>query len=270
MTGVIAPLITHRNLVYQLTLRDVMTRYRGSMLGILWAVLQPVLLLFIYTFVFTQIFQARWMNVPGTPDAGSEVGFALILFMGMIVHGFFAECLTRAPALVTGNANYVKKVVFPLEILPWVALNSVMFHTLINCAVFLLFLVIFGATVHPTIIALPIVFIPLILVTIGCMWLVAAVGVYIRDITYVVTFVVSLLMFLSPVFYPLAAVPEKFRGLLHLNPLTFFIEQARDVALWGKWPDWIGLGIWLVIGAVFAYLALRWFEHARKGFADVL
>jgi lipopolysaccharide transport system permease protein len=267
MTGVITPLVAHRNLVYQLTLRDITARYRGSALGIVWAVLQPVLLMLIYTFVFTQIFKARWAGLSGAPD---EAGFALVLFMGMIVHGFFAECLARAPALVTGNANYVKKVVFPLEILPWVALNAVLFHTVLNCGVFVLFLLASGVSLHATIIALPLVFVPLILVTIACMWLIAAIGVYLRDVTYVVTFVTSLLLFLSPVFYPLSAVPEKFRVWLALNPLTFFIEQARDVALWGKWPDWVGLGIWLVVGGVFAYLALRWFEHARKGFADVL
>jgi lipopolysaccharide transport system permease protein len=267
MTGVITPLITHRNLVYQLTLRDILARYRGSLLGVLWALLQPILMLLIYTFVFTQIFQARWM---GTPGAATEAGFALVLFMGMIVHGFFAECLGRAPGLITENANYVKKVVFPLEILPWVALNAVLLHTLIYCMVFVIFLAVSGASVHVTVIALPLVFVPLILFTIGFMWLIAALGVFLRDVTYVVTFITSLLLFLSPVFYPLAIVPERFRGLIAANPLTFFIEQARDVSLWGKWPDWVLLGVWLAITALFAYLALRWFEHARKGFADVL
>lgn len=267
MTGVIAPLVTHRNLVYQLTRRDILARYRGSMLDILWSVLQPILMLLVYTFVFTQIFQARWMGANGSPTAPS---FALVLFIGMIIHGFFSDCLNRAPALVTGNANYVKKVVFPLEILPWVALNAALFHTAIYALVFLVFLLISGQGVPVTIVALPVIFIPLILVIIGCMWLIAAVGVYLRDVSYVVMFVTNLLLFLSPVFYPLSAVPERFRGVMALNPLTFFIEQARDVALWGKWPDWILLAAWLAFGMVFAYLALRWFEHARKGFADVL
>jgi lipopolysaccharide transport system permease protein len=267
VTGVISPLITHRNVVYELTLRDILARYRGSLLGILWALLQPILMLLIYTFVFTQIFQARWMSTPG---AAAETGFALVLFMGMIVHGFFAECVNRAPSLITENANYVKKVVFPLEILPWVALNSVFVHTLMYFVVFLAFLAMSGASVPVTIIALPLVFVPLILFTIGFMWLIAAVGVFLRDVTYVVTFLTSLLLFLSPVFYPLAIVPDRFRGLIAANPLTFFIEQARNVSLWGRWPDWLSLGIWLAATALFAYLSLRWFEHARKGFADVL
>jgi len=255
----------HRRLVVQLTKREIAARYRGSMLGILWALLNPMLLLAVYTFVFGGVFKLRW-------KVGSEstTDFASIVFVGMIVHGFVAECLGRAPGLVLANPNYVKKVVFPLATLVWPSVISALFQTGMSFVVLMLFLVFGSHGLRPTILFAPLVIAPLILVTLGISWFVSAVGVYLRDLGQTIGLFVTLLLFLSPVFYPLSAVPEAFLPLVKANFLTFFIEQLRAVTIAGESPDWSGLLLYLVAGMVVAWGGLYWFERARKGFADVL
>jgi lipopolysaccharide transport system permease protein len=258
-------LVQEGNLIGQLARREIASRYRGSMLGILWAVVNPLFLLGVYTFVFGQIFRLRW-NV-GTE---STADFAVLVFAGMIVHGFVAECLGRAPGLVVANPNYVKKVVFPLATLVWPAVLAALFQFAVNFAVLLAFLPFSSAGLHATIVVGPLVILPLVLVTLGACWFLAAVGVYLRDIGQTVGLLVTLLLFLSPVFYPLSAVPAAFRPLVQANPLTFIIEQFRRVVVEGAWPDWIALAGYAVGGLVVAWAGLFWFERSRKGFADVL
>lgn len=255
----------NRSLIKALVTREVMGRYRGSMMGILWSFFNPVFMLLVYTFVFSVIFKARWI---GGSDSKTE--FALVLFAGLIVFNLFSECINRAPALILVNANYVKKVVFPLEILPWVALGSAFFHFLVSLCVWLIAYVIFFGVPHLTIVLLPLVIAPYLFLVIGFTWALASLGVFLRDVSQLVSMAVTVLMFLSPIFYPISALPEKYRPLLQLNPLGPAIEQTREVLFWGNLPNFSLLGVYLVASALTAWLGFAWFQKTRKGFADVI
>jgi lipopolysaccharide transport system permease protein len=255
----------NRELIIQMTAREVVGRYRGSLLGILWSFFHPVFMLTVYTFVFSVVFKARW---PSGGDSKAE--FALVLFAGMLVFNLFAECVNRSPGLILGNANYVKKVIFPLEILPIVSLGSAAFHAVVSLAVWLLFyLVLFGVP-RATALWLPLVVLPLVLFTLGVSWLLAALGVFLRDVGQVIGLVTTTLMFLSPIFYPLSAMPADYQTLLLWNPLSLAIEQARDVLLWGAPPRFPALALQLALSGVLAWLGFAWFQKMRKGFADVI
>lgn len=258
-------LVHNRGLILELTKRDVIGRYRGSIMGLLWSFFHPLFMLSVYTFVFSFIFQVRW----GT-DVSSKSDFALILFAGLIVFNLFAECANRAPRVILDNTNYVKKVVFPLEILPWVLLGSVLFHAVISTFVWLVAYVIFFGVPHATVLLLPVAVIPFLLFTVGISWLLASLGVYLRDIAHVMSIVTTTLLFLSPIFYPITAVPEKLRVVLLLNPLFPVIRQVRDLLFYGRIPD---LSLWvitLVASFGVAWLGFAWFQKTRKGFADVV
>ena len=261
----VASLWRNRSLAKALVQREVVGRYRGSFMGILWSFFNPVFMLIIYTFVFSVVFKARW-----NAGSDSKTEFALVLFAGLIVFNLFAECFNRAPSLILSNVNYVKKVVFPLEILPWVAVGSAMFHTLISLGVWLIAYLIFFGVPHLTILLLPLVILPLLLFIMGITWGLASLGVYMRDVSQFIGLFTTVLMFLSPLFFPSTALPEEYRHLLLLNPLTPAIEQARDVLFWGKVPDLAMLSVYLLISALIAWLGFAWFQKTRKGFADVL
>jgi lipopolysaccharide transport system permease protein len=255
----------HRELSKTLIKREVAGRYRGSIFGILWSFFNPVFMLAVYTFVFSVVFKARWNT-----GSDSKTEFALVLFAGLIVFNLFAECINRAPSLILANINYVKKVVFPLEVLPVVALGSALFHALISLSVWLIaYLFLFG-TPHITVLLLPLVILPLLLLIMGLTWGLAALGVYLRDVSQFIGIITTVLMFLSPIFYPISALPEKYRHLLLLNPLTPAIEQAREVLFWGKLPDATTLLVYLACSLIIAWLGFAWFQKTRKGFADVL
>jgi lipopolysaccharide transport system permease protein len=255
----------NRSLIKALVKRDVIGRYRGSTLGIFWSFFQPVFMLAVYTFVFSVVFKARW-------SAGSEskTEFALVLFAGLLVFGLFSECVNRAPTLILSNANYVKKVVFPLEVLPWVVLGSALFHALISLGAWLIFYLIVFGTPHATMLLLPLILLPLLLFTMGFSWLLASLGVYLRDVNQIMSIVTMTLMFLSPIFYPVSALPVEYQFLLNLNPLTPAIEQARDVLIWGKIPDSLTFGLYAAGATLIAWLGFAWFQKTRKGFADVI
>ena len=260
-----ASLWRNRSLAKALVQREVVGRYRGSFMGILWSFFNPVFMLAVYTFVFSVVFKARW-----NAGSDSKTEFALVLFAGLIVFNLFSECINRAPGLILANANYVKKVVFPLEVLPWVTLGSALFHALISLGVwFIAYLILFGLP-HVTALLLPLVMLPLLFLVIGVSLLLASLGVYLRDVSHFIGILTTVLMFLSPIFYPASALPEEYRHLLLLNPLTPVIEQARDVLFWGKVPDLTILSVYLVGAAVVAWLGFAWFQKTRKGFADVL
>jgi len=261
----VASLWRNRGLITALTQREVIGRYRGSVMGILWSFLNPVFMLLVFTFVFSVVFKARWS---GGSDSKTE--FALILFAGLIVFNLFSECVNRAPGLILSNANYVKKVVFPLEILPWVALGSALFHALISLGVWLIAYLIFFGVPHLTVLLLPLVFLPFLLFVMGLTWGLASLGVYLRDVSQFTGLITTAMMFLSPIFYPVSALPEAYRHLLLFNPLTPVIEQAREVLYWGKVPDMTILSVYLVGATLIAWLGFAWFQKTRKGFADVL
>jgi len=255
----------NRGLIKISVKREIQARYRGSVFGILWSVFNPAFMLAIYTFVFSVVFKARW---GGGSDSKTE--FALLLFAGLITFNLFGECVARAPTLIMSNTNYVKKVIFPLEILPIVTIGSALFHALISIIVWLFTYLLFYGFPQATSIFLPLVFIPLILYTMGATWCLTSLGVYLRDMSQFVGMLLTMLMFLSPVFYAAASLPIEYRKYLMLNPLSPIIEQAREVLYWGRAPDIMSLAASFIGGAIVAYLGFVCFQKTRKGFADVL
>ncbi len=248
--------------------REVMSRYKGSFLGLFWSLINPILMLAVYTFVFSVVFKVRLDQDNGLYD--DKTSFALVLFAGLIIFNLFSECISRASGLILANINYVKKIIFPLEILPWVTLGSALFHAGISFLVLLAFLLATGHPIHWTVICLPVVILPLLLFIMGLMWLLTSIGVFVRDIGQFIGLILTAMLFMSPIFYPASALPESVRSYLFLNPLTFIIEQTRAVILAGNLPDWTGLAIYYIMALFTAWMGLVWFEKTRKGFADVL
>ncbi len=257
----------NRQLLMQMTKREVVGRYKGSVMGLAWSFFNPVFMLVVYTFVFSEIFKSRWGGIGG--DA-SKTQFALVLFVGLIVLNLFSEVLNRAPGLILSNVNYVKKVVFPIEILPVVAMGATLFHSLISLGVLLAAFALFNGYLQWTAVFAPFVLLPLVILALGISWMLASLGVFLRDVGQTISIMTTVLMFLSPVFYPVTAVPERFRPFIMANPLTFIIEQAREVLIWGHFPNWIGLGGYTFAASFIAWAGYAWFQKTRKGFADVL
>jgi lipopolysaccharide transport system permease protein len=255
-----------RELLYQMIKRDVLGRYRGSALGVFWSLAHPILMLIVYTFVFSVVFTARW---PGSA-ADSRLGFAIVLFAGMIVFGIFSECIQKASGLIVSQPNFVKKVVFPLEIMAWTTLGAALFHAGISLGVLTLLIIVVQGGLPWTAVLLPIVLLPLLCLTVGLTWFFSALGVYVRDINQMLGVAVTALMFLSPIFYPTSALPEDLRWLSAVNPIAFSIEQTRAVLIFGSLPNWRSLAIYTVIAAVIMWLGFAWFQKTRRGFADVL
>jgi len=255
----------NRSLTLQLIRREVVGRSRGSVMGLLWSFLHPVLMLAVYTFVFSVVFKARWGG-----SSESQAQFALTLFAGLLVFNLFSECVTRSPTLITSNINYVKKVIFPLEILPVVALGSAAFHFFVSLSVWLLFYVAFHGLPPSTFLLVPLAALPLFVMTLGCAWFLSALGVYLRDVTQGVAVVMPVLMFMSPVFYPLSALPDGIRGVVSAVPLNVIIEEFRNAMIWGHGIDWPACGAVTAGCMLVAFLGFAWFQKTRRGFADVL
>lgn len=258
-------IIANRDLIWQLTKSEIIGRYRGSVLGLFWSFAIPLMMILVYTFVFSYIFQARWGG-----ETTSKTDFAIFLFSGLVVYSLFSECIVRAPTLIISHVNYVKKVVFPLEILPWVSLLSSLFHFGLSTLVLLIFYLFVHTSLHWTVIFLPLILFPLILFIMGVSWILASLGTYIRDVGQSVGVLTTLMLFLSPIFYPASILPEQYRPYLFLNPLTFIIEQFRDILIFGNLPAWYRLGAYTYISFVVASIGFYWFQKSRKGFADVL
>jgi lipopolysaccharide transport system permease protein len=256
----------HRHLIWQMIRRDIAMRYRGSIMGVAWSFVTPILMLIVYTFVFAVVFKGRM----GSGANESRVDFALNLFAGLTVFGFFSEVISHAPRQIVSNRNYVKRVVFPLEILSWVTLGSGLVRSMISLAILLLAQLIINQSLAWTVLLFPLVLLPLILVSLGITWFLAALGVYLRDIGQITEVFIRILMFMSAIFYPVSALPERIQPWLRLNPVLVTIEESRKVLLRGALPDWNWLGIAFVIGAAIAFGGFWWFQKTRKGFADVL
>ena len=266
LVALVRSLRANANLVRQLTRREVAGRYQGSLLGVAWSLVAPLTMLGIYTFVFSVIFRARW----GGLEEETTAGYALVLFAGLIVHGFFAECVNRAPSVILGNANLVKKVVFPLEILPWTNMGAALFHAAASVVVLIAATLVVRWSVPWTIVWLPVIAVPLVLITAGVASALAALGVYVRDISQMTGMAVNVLLFLSPVFYPATALSERWRWWFYLNPLTPIIEDVRNAALFGHSPDWTRWLLVTIAGVVVAQAGFWFFQRTRKGFADVI
>ncbi len=258
-------LVEHRFVIGQLTKRAILGRYRGTVLGLLWSLVTPLLLLAVYTFVFGTILQVRWVS-----QSGGNAEFAAILFSGMLVHGILAECLTQASTLIVSNPQYVKKVVFPLEALPWVTVISAFFQGVISTGILLAYLFFVEGSIPWTAALFPIPLFILAFVCIAVGWLISATAVYLKDIAQMMGLLSTVLFFMAPILYPKTALPAEFQNLLYLNPLTYIIEQFRAVVLWGELPNWNGLGLYGVASVGVAWVSLAWFQKTRRGFADVL
>jgi lipopolysaccharide transport system permease protein len=258
-------IVEHRFVIGQLAKRAILGRYRGTVLGLLWSLVTPLLLLAVYTFVFGTILEVRWVS-----QSGGNAEFAAILFSGMLVHGILAECLTQASTLIVSNPQYVKKVVFPLEALPWVTVISAFFQGVISTGILLAYLFFVQGSIPWTAMLFPIPLFVLAFVCIAVGWLISATAVYLKDIAQMMGLLSTVLFFMAPILYPKTVLPAEFQNLLYLNPLTYIIEQFRAVVLWGELPNWNGLGLYGVASVVIAWMSLAWFQKTRRGFSDVL
>jgi lipopolysaccharide transport system permease protein len=256
----------HRDLIRQFTRREIEGRYKGSFLGLFWSFINPLVLLLIYTFVFGVVFKARWPNAK-TDNLGE---FAITLFCGLICFNIFSDSINRAPGMIINFPNYVKKVVFPLEILVVSTLGSALFHALISLSILLAANLLINGTIQWTLVLLPLVVLPLVFLSLGLGWFLASLGVFIRDISYTVALAVQVLFFVTPIFYPLDAIPEPFQTLVRLNPLTSIVENSRRVILWGWMPSWIGWVSWVLATGMLMVLGYAWFMKTKKAFADVI
>ena len=255
----------HRGLIAQLARREVHARYRQSWLGLVWVVLTPLMMLGVYTLVFRHVMRVRWY---GLEEGNLE--FALRIYAGLAVFNFFAECVNRAPTLVLEQPHLVKKVVFPLEILPWAAAVSASAGLAVS-GVLMMVLAAFSQTGLPiTVVALPLVWVPLLPLVLGLGWLLAGLGTYVRDVGQLLGMVVSALMFLSPIFFPVEALPESVRSVMLLNPLAWVMTGTRDVLLAGRWPDWGALLVLFAACTLVALAGAAFFRKVRSGFADVV
>jgi len=255
----------HFALIVQMAKRDVASRYRGSFMGLFWSFFNPLLMLAIYTFVFGVIFKARW-NMHVT----SHIAFAIILFAGLNVSMMFTECANRASTLIVDNTNFVKKVVFPLETLSWSVLGAALFHLLIATIALLAIELIATHHIPWTVVLFPIVIAVFLPFMAGTIWLLASLGVFFRDLKQAIAIVTTAMMFLAPIMYPMSMIPDQYRILLYLNPLTVIAMASQNVLFLGELPRWDHLALYFVVSCLFAWLAFAWFEKTRKGFADVV
>ncbi len=256
----------YRDLIWQMARREVTSRYRGSVLGGLWFLLQPLLMLLVYTFVFSVVFKARW----GDRVGDSPSGFALALFAGLLVFNLFAECANRSPTCIVSQPNYVKKVVFPLQVVPMALSGAALFYAVVNTGLLLLVALAINRTLPVTALVFPLVLAPTLLLSLGLSFFLASLGVYLRDTALVVPVLVQILFFTTPVFYPETAVPEPFRSIIRANPLSPLLDSARRTLLWNQWPEWGALLVAWLVALVVLLLGYAWFQKTRRGFPDVL
>jgi lipopolysaccharide transport system permease protein len=255
----------HRQLLHRLVERDIAVLFRGSVLGKLWAGLQPLALLALYTLVFGVIIQPRWQDATQSPG-----GVALRYFTGLIVFNFFIECVTRAPALMLGHVSYIKKILFPVELLAWMVLGGAAFRFIISSGLLLVFYTTFQGVPPASAAAAPLFVLPLALFTIGLVWFLSAIGVFLRDTGHVVTAITPAIMFLSPVFFPVAAIPGRFQTFFYANPLTLTLENVRAALFAGTVQVSLGFVAYCLSGWAFAWLGYLCFVKLRPSFADVI
>ncbi len=264
MNNPIKVVCANAGLIKQLAHREVLERYKGSMFGLLWSFFNPLLMLLVYLFVFSFVFKLRWQGAAG------HAQFGTVLFSGLILHALLGECLSRAPGLISGNAQFVKKVVFPLEIFSIVSVVTALFHFTVSMLILILAHLLASHEVNWTIIFAPLVVFPLALIGLGMSYLIASTTVFIRDLSQVIGVLVTVLLFLSPIFYPLESVPDSVRPLMYLNPLTVPISEFRNLVIWGKLPNLSILTVYTVVALLIFSLGWWWFQRTKKVFADVL
>ena len=256
--------MSNLGLIKQLSRREVLERYKGSVFGLLWSFFNPLLMLLVYLFVFSFVFKLRWQGASGYAQFGT------VLFAGLILHALLAECLVRAPGLITGNIQFVKKVVFPLEVFSVVSVITALFHFFVSLIILVLAHLLASHELNWTVIFVPLVVLPLALIALGLSYFISSTTVFIRDLSQIMGVLVTVLLFLSPIFYPLDAVPELVRPLLYLNPLTVPISEFRNLVIWGKLPDLVVMSCYTAVSVIIFSFGWWWFQRTKKVFADVL
>lgn len=256
----------YKDLLWQIVRRNVQTRYKGTMIGLLWLIITPLIMLAIYTFVFSIVFQARW----GDDFGESRVAFALLIFCGITVFNIFSESISGSVGVVTGNPNYAKKVIFPLEVLPVSMVFSSLVFGLVSLAILLAGVIVFLHNFSIVVVCLPFAFIPLLFLACGISWIVASLGVYFRDLPHIIGLGLQVLFWGTPIVYSLEMIPENFRKIVMLNPLTIIVEAVRHILIYNRWPDWQNLAVVTVLSLIIFQIGYFWFMKTKKAFADVL
>lgn len=256
----------YRDLIRQFTVREVSVRHKGTALGLTWAILQPLLTLSIYTFIFGFVFKNHWGKLGGFAWAD----FTLNFFAGYVVYSIFSDTVNRSPGFITEHPNLVRKVVFPLEILPVTATGASLIYASFGIVLLLIACGALAQSFSWTIVFFPLVLLPLMMITLGISWLFASLGAFIRDFKQVVPVLTQLIFFMTPVFYDVKNIDEQYRWIIMLNPMTLIVENSRKTLLWGEMPDWFHLGVLYAVSLVVMILGYAWFSKSKRGLADVL
>lgn len=258
----------HRELAVIFARRHVQSRYRGSYLGTLWALITPLLTLTVYTLIFGALHGSVWKG----SDRAGMLDFATHMFVGIVLYNVFAECTTQAPLLIVNNPNYVKKMIFPLEVLPVSVLGAAATHSVLGMLGELVCVTIVRGALPWTVLFLPLIYLPVLLLSLGAMWLLSALGVFLRDIASFIGVLVQLLFFLTPIAYPLEAFQEHHPVLVQavrwINPLSVIIENGRRVVVDGRLPQWLPLVGVTLISAALATFGYAVFSRLKRAFAD--
>ena len=258
-------LYKNKYLLWQLIKKDIQQRYQGSVLGILWSFIVPILMLVIYTFIFSEVFQAKW-----DIDTSDKYQFALVLFCGLSAFNLVGEVMNRSTALIAINTNYVKKVIFPLEMLPVVITMSALFNCCISFLILIVAKLVLYQNISATLYMIFLLFVPLIVMAVGLGLFISAISVYLKDVGNAISVIVTVLMYLSPVFFPLSSVPENFQSVCVANPMTYIIENFRNVVLYGECINWQYFGTSCLTAIIIYAIGRIVFARAKEGFADVL
>ncbi|MCE0558539.1 MULTISPECIES: ABC transporter permease [unclassified Motilimonas] len=266
MLNIVAAPIKHRTLIWAMAKREIATKYKGSILGVFWSFLNPLLMLAIYTFVFKYIFKSKW----GVPEGAVEVDFATLLFAGLLLHGWLAEVFSRSVSLIMNNVNLVKKVKFPLEILPWVTLVASGIQLAIGFVVLFTFMLYHNIAMQWQLLLVPLLLLPLAFFLLGASWLTAALGVFIRDIEQFMISFITVLLFTSTIFFSLDNAPALIQPILQFNPLTIPVEALRNAAIFGLFDSWGSWTIYSVVSLLFMIFGYYVFKRLKPLFSDVL
>ena len=257
--------IKNKDLISILLIREIAYKFKGSFLGILWMILTPIILIVIFTFIFGEVFDIKWMDIPESKEY-----FALILFSGLMVFNFFAESISKAPLLFVTNSSYIKKIIFPLEILPIVSVLSSSVQLIVSFVVWVAFYLIIVGTPNLNILLLPIIMLPFVFILFGLTFLFSTLGVFVRDTNNIINLITTLLLFLSPIFYPISVIPEQYQLYIYLNPVAYQIELTRDLMMWGNTPNLISFLIYFILAFMFYLLTLKFFSNNKDRFIDVM
>lgn len=246
--------------------REILQKYRGSYLGVLWNFILPLVMMLVYSFIFGVVFKARWdMQV-----SSSNAEFAVILFVGISLYSVFSETVSVAPTLITSNANYVKKVIYPLEVLSMTGIGGTLVQLMFNLVVILVAKVIIIGRFDAMVLLFPLVLIPLLFLTLGISWLLSAIGVYIRDMRQAATIITLVFGYATPVFFPLTSVPKNLQWIMEINPMTTIVNSAREVLIYGAFPNWVALGIVFIVSYAIMLAGFYFFQKVKPGFADAM